>query len=166
MGADIHPYIEYDKAPDFTWQFAQVRLARDYRLFSLLAGVRHEPSFGQPSVPKGLPANLCPLTRLDNELCVVENDSREKGVCTKEQAERWVASGMSEWTSDEHKWVTNPDWHSHSWMNWRELEEVKQKFIAAEGHTGNLIELDAVIAAMKTLDPDPTKTRLVFWFDN
>jgi len=55
-------------------------------------------------------------------------------------------------------WVTQPDWHSHSWLTTAELIEVIGEDIGPE--------YKAVIAAMQSLESSGHEARLVFWFDN
>ena len=63
--------------------------------------------------------------------------------------------------------VTNSDWHSHSWMNVRELEEVQRRYrtLCKEDDAGNDAELDAIITAMRAADGrQEGRSRLIFCF--
>ena len=176
MGTDIHGYIDYDsfKTREGDWwvtNFAKLHLVRDYELFYLLAGVR---DYGYkdfvPGVPRGLPDRVSWVVRKDNGLYIVDGETDEEYYVSRKQAEKWIDMGLSKWTDDNHRHITHPDWHSHSWMSWVHLQDVsfKLKQIAQKNNYDYNQELDAIIAAMKVLCPpeDSTRARFVFWFDD
>lgn len=167
MGCDIHAYIDFD---DFVMQdgkffvscFASLHLRRDYNLFGLMAGVRDEKV--KLFDPRGLPENLSCTTKHNNQLYVSDKNSDEERSCSREDAERWVAGGSSaKWVDDGHNFVTDPDWHTHSWLNCKEMERVL-KVMRWEDYKD---QVRAIVAMMDALNGNnPERSRIVFWFDN
>lgn len=128
MGCDIHVYIEYKKKTDENWKSfgGRINPGRNYKLFELMAGVRSDecPLFS----PRGIPDQLGYYARQDNTYYITEciDNSDESRYITMEKATRWVDSGYSKFINNQEgkpTWVTDPDWHSHSWLN---LEEYRQ----------------------------------------
>jgi len=169
MGCNIHAYIEYREPTQKHWSNfgEQFRLDRWYGMFAKLADVRNRLGEMKPiSKPKGLPNDLGWKTKYGNLLYMEsdkECDCDNTGYCSKSDAENWVKHGSSE-IIDEH-WVTHPDWHSHSWLTTKELEEA---------FSDELLEFDekkspdygATLNVMKYFESIGYETRLVFWFDN
>lgn len=90
---------------------------------------RGQPSFAERGIPKNISWNVV------NEytMYVVENgDGEEDNVCKRSQADGWVASGSSEaWDIDANgavTRVTNPDWHSGSWLDADEVRTLALRF--------------------------------------
>src|SRR5947207_1985006 len=54
MGCDIHAVIEYKKLDSY-WDFGEVQIARDYKLFSALAFGDGGITDNLPFPPRGLP---------------------------------------------------------------------------------------------------------------
>ncbi len=77
---------------------------------------------------RGLPKLISYPVEWKYTLFVHDND--EKDSCTRSQAEKWVSSGSSEWWNEDHSRVTHPDWHSASWLNAQELEQVQEAYAA------------------------------------
>ena len=146
MGCDIHDWAEV-RGPDGRWTkcgdvFAYTyfdpnepenewnrRLTdspysgRNYRLFAVLAGVRNDYGIRPIAKPRGVPDDVSPKVLKEYVLTVVPErtaENEEERVCTARDAERWVAGGSSVWI-EEGRMVTNPDWHSASWLTLREL---------------------------------------------
>lgn len=65
MGASIHTHIEY-KTADGRWlHWAAPHVKPNYRLFSLIAGVRNDDNGIKPMVPcRGLPKDLSEVTKI------------------------------------------------------------------------------------------------------
>lgn len=151
MGCDIHAYLEMVE-DHYTWSLAKFRPGRNYLMFSLMAGVR---TYEQTVLftPRGAPDNMGFEARWDYYVMPDENISRE-------DIQRWIASGSSVWVDEERFIATNPDWHSASWLTTTEMQQVYSTY-------GSEIESEpgykALLAAMETLGD---KARLVFWFDN
>lgn len=169
MGCDIHCYIEHARRPSadgrvFWSAFGgRINPGRDYRMFGVLAGVRSDdqPMFAL----RGLPEKHSLTVLWDNQYYVSDNGAEDRETVTREKAESWVASGHSEWTDDAKRAVTNPDWHSHSWLT---LDEWKAALAAGGDPEWGppAIEYHAITAVMQTFADAGEQTRIVFWFDN
>lgn len=178
MGCDIHAYIEYEghTSPDGSiyWKpFASNFGGRSYVMFGIMAGVRI------PDVaifePKGLPndgLDLAYEANSDEWMYITETDG--EGYASPERAKKWVDSGYSKYRNDHEgvpTWVSNPDHHSHSWMDANDLEKCIMAFPDAYekcgfGHKEAADEWYAALAAMRSFEALGKKSRLVFWFDN
>ena len=170
MGCGIHCCIEYApsrRSDESRWDYTpfscDVNIGRDYDLYALMAGVRGEEAIVPVCEPKGQPEDVSAAfllhssCRIDDELAAQEVD----GYCSREEAERWVKEGASLYIGEGA--VTDPDWHSISWLNVAELEEVQRRYRLLRD-TDHL-QLSAVIAAMHALDNQQGgRSRLVFWF--
>lgn len=160
MGCDIHCYIEYREPGRSWWPFGgRINPGRNYALFEALAGVRGDISNALVE-PRGMPEDAAYQSSSDNRLWI--SDSQGDGNTTMENAKKWVDSGVSEFVDGSYgkpAWVTNPDWHTHSWVTVQELEK-------AVGTNTSSPEYFAIIAAMKQFEAMGLETRMVFWFDN
>jgi len=132
MGCDIHAYVDFKsfKKDNCDWyikNLAQIRLGRDYLLFSYLADVRNYNNITPISPPKDIPKNNSYIVEHDYTLFVLDDAEtiNESGYCSKKQAEEYVKYG-SKWY-DENR-VTHPDWHSVSWLTVEELKKVQQEY--------------------------------------
>lgn len=179
MGSDIHAFIEYDTEQGGLHEFSrgQLSLPAEYALFHALAGVR--PQSDEPPLfpPRGLP------TRVSDEVL--------RAYFTSVYADREIAArprprGVPFWMlqsevdasphyqqcerrgkpGDRHWLVADPDWHTPSWLTYREV-------LAALAHLGlkvadRSVEFRAALAAMAALADEvgADRVRLVFWFDN
>lgn len=171
MGCDIHAYIEHSEKPSkkekrYWFGFGgKINPGRHYGIFAKLVGVRNYEKYGITplSEPKGLPEELSYEAKDDNNLYISDDTTENERYCSREDAERWVMSGKSK-IIDEH-WVTNPDWHSHSFVNADELEKVfndpKTQF-NGEGETEYMVMLEC----LRCFERLGHEARLVFWFDN
>ena len=128
-----------------------------------MAGVRGEEGIVPVCEPKGLPKDISTAFlfhsgyRIDDELAAHEVD----GYCSREDAEQRVQDGSADYIGEYA--VTNPDWHSVSWLDATELEEVQRRYRLLRG--ADHLELGAVIAAVQALDKGQGgRSRLVFWF--
>lgn len=161
MGCDIHIYIEYTHGEwdQFIHSFGgRINPGRNYNIFTCLAGVRRYDSQEKFIPPRGLPPNLGFQSRGDEFLYILPQETKEEGCCSAAIAERWVQSGSSRYTDDK-KFVTHPDHHSHSWLTLAE-------FSGAIARAGGDFRYRAVAAAMAEFERNSCKTRVVFWFDN
>jgi hypothetical protein len=144
MGCDIHCYIEYRKknSDKESWNDfgGRINPGRNYGLFTLMAAVRDywEDSDWKLFTPKGLPEDIGYAASGDNFHYLTDSvkcscgESRYVGI---ETAERWVKSGSSVYKNDingKPTWVSNPDWHSHSWLSLEEYRQVLDQYIVAE----------------------------------
>jgi hypothetical protein len=207
MGCDIHLYIEYkSKKPQYdgresTWHSfgKSINPGRNYAMFGLMANVRNCYSDGKLPVlvePRGMPEDAGYTATDDNRIYISETES-EDYVCM-ETAKRWVNSGSSKFINDNDgnpTWVTQPDWHSHSWLTTSEFESVLNKYLELE--TGwhkvrveehnKMVEREniqpdswayappsmvdepeyqVVLASLKWFEELGYDARVVFWFDN
>ena len=207
MGCDIHLYIEYknkkvafDGYKDNWHSFGKsINTGRNYAMFALMANVRNYYSDGKLPVlvePRGIPEDVGYIAKDDNQLYICEDEG--ENYTTMERAEKWVESGSSKFIDNQEgkpTWVTQPDWHSHSWLttsefetiinNYLELEAGWHKERVAEHMTfveQNNIKLESwayappvmndepeyqvVLASMKRFEELGYDARIVFWFDN
>lgn len=126
MGCDIHGFIEYDQVgPDtkFTFNFAKVRLERNYWMFTLLASVRGDHIQGiMGREPKGAPADMSSTLRDEYYLCLTDDDNplidEGIGYIGRTEAKKRKYKIISEWHCE------NVDHHSISYMNLDEFEGV------------------------------------------
>jgi hypothetical protein len=175
MGADIHAHIEVvrlitltDTTATITEYFAQVSIARDYTLFEVLAGIRHNPQLAQSLAStgkaKGFPPNISSAVhsaityQIDDELSEFEVD----GYCSAREAQSWVAEGASRYDDENRATVTDPDIHTASFMTAKELERANEAYRQITGQPH--YKINAVIAAMTALNNDTCESRFVFWF--
>jgi hypothetical protein len=207
MGCDIHLYIEYkSKKPQYdgresTWHSFGNRInpGRNYAMFGLMANVRNCYSDGKLPVlvePRGMPDDATYSTADDNRIYISETES-ENYVCM-ETAEGWVNSGSSKFINNKDgnpTWVTQPDWHSHSWLTTSEFESVLNKYLELEAgwhkervdthnkwlqkeniqpdswayappSINDEPEYQVVLASLKRFEELGYDARIVFWFDN
>jgi hypothetical protein len=195
MGCDIYCYIEivsqYDELT-YARSFAKVNVSRDYILFGHLAGIRsHAKAVSQP---KGIPVDAGQVVFSEYYLLIVETESeveenKLKGamrVCSRESADLAIAHGSKKINRHGFEYVEDLDLHTPSYLSIEELEEVNKLYatsIVKEIYIsyvrcgevpctkffmkryGNK-QLTSIIAMMKCLEDNETKTRLVFWFDS
>jgi hypothetical protein len=207
MGCDIHLYIEYkSKKTEFDgydsgWQSfgKSINPGRNYAMFGLMANVRNCYSDGKLPVlvePRGMPEDAAYSTAGDNRIYISETES-EDYVCM-ETAKRWVNSGSSKFINNKDgnpTWVTQPDWHSHSWLTTSEFESVLNKYLELEAgwhkvrveehnkmvkeeniqpdswayappSINDEPEYQVVLASLKRFEELGYDARVVFWFDN
>lgn len=161
MGCDIHAYIEYqpykETNPDYWYLFADLSLMRDYAMFGLMAGVRGGDALIEP---RGFPKNSA--AKYEYFLLVVDHEADEERTCSRENAERWVANGNSEWGEEDHSLVSDPDWHTPSWLTSEEYRRVIETYKATYRERGECSEYEAVLVMLENLP----NSRIVFWFDN
>lgn len=168
MGCDIHMYVEYKRKKEQESHYynygGRINPGRNYYLFGLLSkGVRTNLDNGIP--PKGLPENISYSATHDYWIHVNDKYSEEghEGYCTSEQAEKWQTYGSV--YDKNSKRVSNPDWHSHSWLTAEELEQQIEVY-KKETEYGVGVEYMALLASMKEIENHDYECRVVFWFDN
>lgn len=95
MGCDIHLHIEVKI--DGAWHhYGAPSIARSYRLFEKMAGVRGEES-NAIAYPKGVPDDATFLTKIDYKLWDTDAHSASwLGVDELMQLEDWLRTGKSE----------------------------------------------------------------------
>lgn len=170
MGCDIHAYIEYNNGLRWSAISDQLNLDRNYGLFSALAGVRKGSEKIKHFKLRGVPKDIGFIVESDYTLLVVAGeDTHEEGCCTEYRAERYLESyGSVVWEEkkEDSKFyrITNPDWHSPSWLNLKELKIAYERYLKYDNLVIPLIE--GYIVLMNKLEELGFQTRIVFWFDN
>lgn len=171
MGCDIHCYLQYtntygEDEPVYVHSWGgRINPGRNYSMFSLMAGVREYGDRKALFQPRGLPEKIGWQAEADNRFFVSDDKSDYERYVTWEDARKWVEKGYSilqTVAEGRYTYVTNPDWHSHSWLNAKELGKV---FTAYRTQTGESAPKEwlALLAALKALGPTAI---VVFWFDN
>jgi len=176
MGCDIHMFVQYrDKKdaernkeqgrPPYWWDYGNgINPGRNYAMFGILAGVRgrSENFFEDKGIPDfglGWSARDSLYLNIDDDPIPGEN------CCTLESAKRW--GNKIYYHEDGRPWYTeHPDWHSHSWMTIKELEQAYRWYKKETGDTPCL-EYRVLLKTMKALeDKGKNEVVVVFWFDN
>lgn len=168
MGCDIHCYIEYRDRENLTinggrennWRSfgGRINPGRNYGLFGLMANVR---SYDEPErclfKPKGLPEDIGHSAADDNFLYITEDENfKETGCIFRKRAENWVNTGNSVYKNDVNgkpTWVSNPDWHSHSWLSLSEYRQVLERYKVLEQKEWEIREADR-LELLKLVEED------------
>lgn len=168
MGCDIHCYVEYKEKERKRWRGfgGRINPGRNYMIFALLANVRNYWNVFPVLEQRGLPENLWIQAKNDNELFVTVEETDEEGCTTPERAAKWVEIGISKYTDESKKWVTNPDWHSHSWCTASELREVLDRTEVDAEFKYQMPEWEVLYEVLRSFEKKGYNSRLVFWFDN
>ncbi len=66
MGCDIHAFLEIE-VNDKWLHYGKVSIPRNYKLFSIMAGVRSGENDDLVGAPQGLPENISEMTQIHNE---------------------------------------------------------------------------------------------------
>lgn len=173
MGCDIHAYVEYknQNADREHWNTfgGRVNPGRNYLMFGYLAGVRYDGPAVVP--PRGIPDRLGWESSDDWWLWIVEEERcscGESNRCSRADAERYHAHGSAYRGDKDGKpqWVQAPDWHTPSWLTTDEFEAAITAYQKDDKDWGDPTEYRALLAAMRVLESNGTKARIVFWFDN
>lgn len=180
VGCDIHCYMEYrwvpktvDEAHEASeWQSfgARINPGRHYQVFNRLAGVRG-PGDGALIAPRGIAPALGYEAAGDLLLRVHDRPMEDAPVnwdeknVTRVHADSWVQSGNSvRVTYHKQEYVTNPDYHTHSWLTLGEylgvLVDLKARGCEAD------VGYWALAGALTVFDQRGYEARVVFWFDN
>ena len=147
MGCDIHIYPEYYVEDSDSSEARYVHsicsdycIGRSYTLFNIMAGVRGSGGF---FYPKGLPNDPSPGWTVEGKLSltVVPDDQPKHDSCIHRSVfENWQQSGTKtiitkKWNNKdgaEYLNILNPDYHTHSWMTFEELLEVRKLYLIEE----------------------------------
>ncbi len=133
MGCDIHMYVEYkqqdaadDQREEYWYAYgSRINPGRDYEMFGALAGVRteHVPHIE----PRGLPPVLGYYSKSDYWIAVVNDPKDMEGYTDPITAQRYKDHGSIEKTVEirglTHSFISNPDWHTPSWLTPQEFED-------------------------------------------
>lgn len=184
MGCDIHLMVELRKkveTPDsarlyrwynggFTGEFS----SRIYGMFARMASVRtyDDEDYKVKFEPRGFPEDMTWWSQRQFYLNVIDDENAVDwgdGYCLVENAERWVEKGYSKWLDEGHTTITNPDYHSCSWLTASELRECFDDCFKNEDGTyhGDYIEWLGLVSLCEGIESDGKhECRVVFCFDN
>lgn len=164
MGCDIHAYVEYKYKGSKHWMSfgGRINPGRIYGMFAKLADVRNGWAIVPISEPRGVPQDMAGNTFEDYSMYI--SDTEGDRYVTADKAAKWVENGSSVYLRD-GKFVSDPDWHSHSWCTTSELE-IAVKETWKENVNDCKTEWDVLVDIMKSFERHGNKVRLVFWFDN
>jgi hypothetical protein len=144
MGCDIHAHVEL-KLADGAWHhYNAPYIERNYDLFAKLAGVRNYKNVTPIALPRGLPSDISPMTRL-----LRVEDGRSGGQSNDSWIDRKEIYELEQWWDERvHPYEDSTFVH----RNVFELA-VMGGYLVGNGYGYELPE--------GILD-----VRLVFWFDN
>jgi len=185
MGCDIHLRVEMrkkvnpypnDKHMWYNTGFKGEFNSRVYGMFARMANVRsYNDNYNIQFEPRGLPSDITDwATRESFYLYVTDNEAAANWgghYCLKEDAEKWVERGYSEWVDENHRTVTDPDLHSHSWLTTQELRQCFDDCFKQEDGTykpySDYIEWFGLVSLCEGIESDGIyECRVVFAFDN
>lgn len=112
-------------SPEYSWSFG-----RNYSCFALMTGVRNGDGVTPIAVPKGFPPDAS--TESIHEYCLKivpdeEDDDNEEHTTTQSNASKWLKSNSSVLVAP--GLISEPDWHSASYLTLTELNAVNEKKI-------------------------------------
>lgn len=171
MGCDIHLRVEKRRIMGTCWTntgFYGEFYDRNYPMFARMAGVRDYYN-KKMFEPRGLPPDISHDTvnsfiyRVTNsEECAEWNEQ----FIYKTMAEQWVEDGISKWWDDEHKMVSDPDLHSHSWLTAGELRQCYDDCLTEHPYA-DFSDWCALVAFCEGIEQSGNyECRVVFAFDN
>jgi hypothetical protein len=125
MGCNSHCFIEYkEKDSDYWHSFGdKIHAPRNYTIYALMAGVRDYNGIKLYD-PKGIPKDLA-YNAESSYYCYIDGVN-----ITESRAESWHRDGAiyKKDGNGVNAWISNPDWHSHTWFTIRELENILNKY--------------------------------------
>ena len=186
MGCDIHLRIEERKKvnpyPNDQHEWYNVGIygefsCRIYGMFARMATVReyYGVNCKVQFEPRGLPDELTNWTTCESFYLHVTDDKNavEWGnhYCLKKKAEEWVAKGYSKWVDEDHRTITDPDLHSHSWLTTQELRQCFNDCFKKKDGTykedSDYVEWLGIVSLCEGIESDGIhECRVVFAFDN
>ena len=174
MGCDIHLRIERrrrvnpypnDRHEWYNVGFHGEFSCRIYGMFARMAKVRaYGDGYKVQFEPRGLPEDMTDWNTCEIFYFDVIN-------CTRESAEMWVDRGYSMWVDEDHRRVTNPDHHSHSWLTTQELRQCFDDCFKSEDGTMKpdceYVEYLGLVSLCEGIESTGEyECRVVFAFDN
>ena len=185
MGCDIHLRIERrrkvnpypnDRNEWYNVGFNGEFSCRIYGMFARMANVRaYGDNYKVQFEPRGLPKDMASWGTPKSFYLEVTDDENAtewgEGYCLREDAERWVENGYSEWVDEDHRRVTDPDLHSHSWLNTQELRQCFDDCFKEEDGTMHpnceYVEWLGLVSLCEGIESTGEyECRVVFAFDN
>lgn len=136
---------------------------RNYNIYAYMAGVRNYSSpKATPVAPaRGFPEDAGFSAAGAYYLRISDIHQEEDGYASSEQASIWVAEGLATIPCDGSNSVSNPDFHTPSWLS---ADEFCQAVALGDS---NDIYWKAIAALVRSIADDPLyECRVVFWFDN
>lgn len=170
MGCDIHLFIEYkNHAGNWSCFGEEINPGRMYGMFAKMAGVRDYEGI-QKFPLRGLPLECSSEAESKAHMFINESLQEWYGEdgrsISPERAKYMLEKGWSKKHPTKDYYITNSDWHSHSWLTADELESCMTDLnIPAESEKW-FLEYRAVVAAMRVFEKAGYETRAVFFFDN
>ncbi|MBN9520674.1 hypothetical protein J0H58_19510 [bacterium] len=190
MGTDIHAFVEFDRgrgdpfgagADIVCFNRGEFFVPNDYDLLNALGDGRshslHPDEVRRWSLvpPRGLPSNASqtvldlyyhPVLRPGGQPGRASSWWHELPPVTRDDADRWVTEGLSHFAPVPPARVSNPDWHTPSWLLLAEVYDALAHFgLAAENLPAEFLVVLRVMAEFEAL-VGPGRSRLVFWYDN
>ncbi len=185
MGCDIHLRVEarpkrspypiqphYWSCAGFFGEFS----SRAYGMFARMADVR---SYGKhykvQFKPRGLPKDITSCSVLHSFYLAVTDSIDLSGYDPKyfyrADAEKWVKEGIAEWVDEGKSYITNPDYHSASWLTTQELRQCFDDCFKEEDGiykpNSNYIDWLGLVSLCEGIESDGIhECRVVFAFDN
>lgn len=176
MGCDIHLMVETKPRNANRWSdagFFDQFSCRVYGMFARMAKVReYENTYKVQFKPRGIPNDISWFTQRRFFLYTTEEQDAAEwcdNYCLMKDAERWVRQGFSKWVDAEHRMVTRPDYHSHSWLSTNELRQCFDDCFKDENGNlfGDYIEWLGLVSLCEGIESSGThECRVVFCFDN
>lgn len=142
MGCDIHAFVEYFSKQESTKNdscfvdcFAdELSFGRDYVLFGLLAGVRHNCSV--IVMPRGVPKDPHMSFSANRRyfLDVVDDTDTSRVVyrtnsITRSEADEYVSKGVSRYVDTGRTKIVEPGFHTPTWLTLDELIEIRKLYL-------------------------------------
>lgn len=151
MSRTLHLFIEYKSSKSDTWYAHGGEFRPDVynELYKALIGDK----------AKGRVPDMSYRARRADCFTINDTNPFHGKEVTESTAHEYVKSGQSIYRDDGLQ-VTNPDYHSHTWLTIREFASILKSV------TGYSVEYTAILAAMDTFNTIGFDTRIVFWFDN
>ena len=184
MGCDIHLRIEKRKRvnpyPNDRHEWYNVGFkgefdCRIYGMFARMAGVRGNGTNKVEFKPRGLPDDMTDWATCETFYMNVTSNQEAiewgENYCSKESAERWVEQGYSDWVDEDHRRVTDPDLHSHSWLTTQELRQCFDDCFKQDDGSykpnSDYVEWLGLVSLCEGIESDGIhECRVVFAFDN
>lgn len=185
MGCDIHLRVERRRKvnpyPNDRNEWHNVGFkgefgCRIYGMFARMANVRaYGDHYKVMFEPRGLPKDMTDWRTVESFYFYVTDDKAAVdwgfNYCLREDAERWVEKGYSEWVDEDHRRVTDPDLHSHSWLTTQELRQCFDDCFKQEDGTmkpySDYVEWLGLVSMCEGIESTGEyECRVVFAFDN
>ena len=137
MGCDIHPYLEFSNPDAETFCLSgEISLGRCYTLFNIMAGVR---GFDHPLfIPRGIPHTPKISRKVEsNYYLYIADPTPSQDGCGSYRRDRTIDPKEASKLVNENKalyydnkrYITDPTWHTASWLSKNELIQVRKKYL-------------------------------------